>query len=43
VLRGSALAKPAVWIFNIFGTLDLLTAITTATIYSAPVAMGPAY
>ena len=43
VLRGSPLAKPVVWIFNIFGTLDLLTAITTATIYNAPVAMGPAY
>jgi hypothetical protein len=43
VLRGSRLAKPAVWIFNIFGTLDLLAAITTATIYDAPVAMGPAY
>ena len=43
VLRGSRLAKPTVWIFNIFGTLDLLTAITTATIYNAPVAMGPAY
>ena len=43
VLRGSRLAKPAVWIFNIFGTIDLLTAITTATIYNAPVAMGPAY
>jgi hypothetical protein len=43
VLRGSRLAKPAVWIFNIFGTLDLLSAITFATIYNAPVAMGPAY
>jgi|SRR4029453_9001911 hypothetical protein len=43
VLRGSRLAKPTVWIFNIFGTLDLLTAIITATIYNAPVAMGPAY
>ena len=43
VLRGSRLAKPAVWIFNIFGTLDLLNAITCATIYNAPVAMGPAY
>jgi hypothetical protein len=43
VLRGSRLAKPTVWIFNIFGTLDLLTAIMTATIYNAPVAMGPAY
>jgi hypothetical protein len=43
VLRSSRLAKPTVWIFNIFGTLDLLTAIITATIYNAPVAMGPAY
>jgi hypothetical protein len=43
VLRNSRLAKPAVWTFNIFGTLDLLTAITFATIYNAPVRMGPAY
>ena len=43
VLRGSGLAKPAVWIFNIFGSIDLIAAITCATIYNAPVAMGPAY
>jgi hypothetical protein len=43
VLRGSTLAKPAVWIFNIFGTLDLLSAIIFATIYNAPVRMGPSY
>jgi hypothetical protein len=43
VLRGSAFAKPAVWVFNIFGTLDLLDAITLATIYNAPSTMGPAY
>ena len=43
VLRNSALAKPAVWLFNIFGTIDLVAAITTATIYNAPVTMGPAY
>jgi hypothetical protein len=43
VLRGSGFAKPIVWVFNIFGTVDLLAAITTATIYNAPVAMGPAY
>ena len=43
VLRNSRLAKPAVWIFNIFGSLDLLTAIVFATIYNAPVTMGPAY
>src|SRR2546428_2332586 len=41
VLRGSLLAKPAVWFFNIFGTIDLVAAITLATIYDAPVAMGP--
>ena len=43
VLRRSVLAKPLVWLFNIFGTIDLLTAITLATIHNAPVAMGPAY
>src|SRR5438093_4137353 len=43
VLRSSVLAKPAVWLFNIFGTLDLVTAITLATIHNAPVAMGAAY
>jgi len=43
VLRGSTLAKPAVWFFNVVGTIDLLLAIVLATIYNAPVAMGPAY
>src|SRR5262249_25146280 len=43
VLTGSGLAKSMVWIFNIVGTVDLLVAITTATIYNAPSAMGPAY
>src|SRR6478672_8479995 len=43
VLRGSVFAKRAVWVFNIVGTLDLLDAITLATIYNAPIAMGPAY
>jgi hypothetical protein len=43
VLRGSVFAKPLVWFFNVFGTIDLLDAITLATIYNAPVAMGPAY
>jgi len=35
--------RPLVWVFNIFGTLDLLLAITLATVYDAPVYMGPAY
>src|SRR5713101_5131412 len=43
VLRGSPLAKPAVWLFNVVGTIDLVSAITLATIHNAPVAMGPAY
>src|SRR5215470_18328990 len=43
VLRGSRLARPIVWVFNIFGTVDLLLAIITATIYNATAAMGPAY
>ena len=43
VLRGSVFAKSLVWVFNVFGTVDLLVAIVTATIYNAPVAMGPAY
>ena len=43
LIRSSAMAKPAVWFFNIFGTIDLLLAITLATIYNAPVSMGPSY
>jgi hypothetical protein len=43
VLSGSGLAKPVVWVFNVVGTVDLLVAITTATIYNAPPTMGPAY
>ena len=43
VLRGSVFARPLVWVFNVFGTVDLLVAIVTATIYNAPMAMGPAY
>jgi len=43
VLRRSSLAKPAVWVFNVFGTVDLVVAITLATIYNAPVAMGSSY
>src|SRR2546422_9205929 len=43
VIRGSTIAKPTVWFFNIFGTIDLLLAITLSTIYAAPVSMGPSY
>src|SRR6266446_6877005 len=40
VLRNSVYARPLVWLFNVFGTLDLLDAITLATVYGAPVYMG---
>jgi hypothetical protein len=43
VLGDSVFARPLVWVFNVFGTVDLLVAIVTATIYNAPIAMGPAY
>jgi hypothetical protein len=43
VSRNSTYARPLVWIFNVFGSLDLLDAITLATIYNAPEFMGPAY
>jgi hypothetical protein len=36
-------ARPLVGVFNVWGTLDLLVAITLATIYRAPVFMGAAY
>jgi hypothetical protein len=43
VARDWKIGRPLVWVFNIFGTLDLLLAITLATIYDAAVFMGPAY
>jgi hypothetical protein len=43
VLRNSTKARPVLWVFNIWGTLDLVVAITLATIHGAPVFMGPAY
>jgi hypothetical protein len=43
VSRNSTNARTLVWVFNIFGTIDLLVAITLATVYDAPLFMGPAY
>lgn len=43
VANGWKIGRPLVWVFNIFGTLDLLVAITLATTYNAPIHMGPAY
>jgi hypothetical protein len=36
-------AKLLVWLFNIVGSLDLIDAITLATVYGAAPFMGPAY
>ena len=36
-------AKALVWVFNVEGTLDLLVAITLATVFDASAYMGPAY
>lgn len=43
VFRNSTRARTSVWVFNIFGTLDLIVAITLATVYGAAAFMGPAY
>jgi hypothetical protein len=43
VARNLRLGQSLVWIFNVFGTIDLITAITLATIYNAPIYMGAAY
>ena len=40
VTRNSAGARPFVWVFNVVGTIDLLVAITLATVYPAPVFMA---
>ena len=36
-------ARLLVWVFNVEGTVDLIAAITLATIYDAASFMGPAY
>ncbi len=43
VVRQSRLARPLVGLFNLEGTLDLIAAISLATIYEAAPYMGPAY
>jgi hypothetical protein len=42
-VRDSLLARPLVWVFNVFGVLDLVVATTLATIFGAAPYMGPAY
>jgi hypothetical protein len=43
VIRSSALARTLVGLFNVVGTLDLVDAISLATVYDAAPYMGPAY
>jgi hypothetical protein len=43
LMRNLRVSRLLVWIFNIEGTIDLITAITLATIYGAADFMGPAY
>ena|SRR5437773_2183106 len=43
VAKDWKVGRPLVCVFTTLGTLDLLVAITTATIYQAPVYMGAAY
>ena len=43
VAREMRAARVMVWIFNIEGTVDLVVAITLATVYGAAPSMGPAY
>ncbi len=43
VARQTKGAPLFVWLFNVWGTLDLLAAIVLSTLYDAPPFMGPAY
>src|SRR5829696_5712331 len=43
LVRKSAAARPLVWTFNVFGSLDLIDAITLATVYDVAPFMGAAY
>lgn len=43
VLKQVRSARLLVWIFNVEGTVDLLVAITLATLYNASPHLGPAY
>jgi hypothetical protein len=43
VASGSPAAPPLVWLFNVVGTVDLVDAITLATLHDAAAYMGPAY
>lgn len=43
VATNAPIARPLVWLFNVWGSIDLITAIILATIYGAAPYMGAAY
>ncbi|MBI5556323.1 MAG: hypothetical protein HY885_01645 [Deltaproteobacteria bacterium] len=43
VVRKARVARLLVWIFNVEGTVDLISAIILATVHGASAYMGPAY
>jgi hypothetical protein len=43
VATNAGIGKPLVWVFNVWGSLDLAAAIALATIHGAAPYMGPAY
>src|SRR5262245_16852200 len=43
VAKNAAVGRLLVWLFNVEGTVDLMLAITLATIYKASPFMGAAY
>jgi hypothetical protein len=43
LVRNASSSRLVVWIFNVEGTVDLIAAITLATIHDAADYMGPAY
>jgi hypothetical protein len=43
VRRGAAAAKTWVWVFNIWGTLDLIVAVSLAVIFKSAPHLGAAY
>src|SRR5262245_45421090 len=43
VAANARIARPLVWLFNVEGTVDLINAITLATLYNASPYMGAAY
>lgn len=43
VMRTTRSGRLLVWIFNVEGTVDLIAAITLATMFGAAAYMGPAY